>query len=65
MHQIHINYATASVLSVSPVGISLDFVFSVKVFCNGKNTWCNGKNTWVFMTEHDDIRCSPFGYFVQ
>lgn len=58
MHQIHINYATASVLSVSPVGISLDFVFSVKVFCNGKNTW-------VFMTEHDDIRCSPFGYFVQ
>lgn len=47
MHQIHANYSTASVLSSSPAGISLGFVFSVKASCNGKSTG--------FLTEYDDV----------
>lgn len=57
MHQIHANYTTASVLGSSPVEISLGFVFSVKASCSGKNTG--------FLTEYDDIRRLPFGYFAQ
>lgn len=39
MHQIHVNYATAAVVSFSSIGISLAFLFSVKVSCSRKNSW--------------------------